>query len=161
MDTVVYGRQLGYRENDVSTQYWDETAAREAHINGSIYEIQYGTVRKPIWYIMMLEELISVSHFDEYINAPLEYTFKKLKDGTLFRNETTIRECGQGLGNVRKGTLNLYDRRKRLCTIIYYDKRGFEASRKVVPFNLEDNIIPYPEFGHYEKLLDPNFKVYL
>ena len=37
MDTVVYGRQLGYWENDVTTEYWSEVAAREAHINGSIY----------------------------------------------------------------------------------------------------------------------------
>ncbi len=132
MNTTVYGRQLGYWEDDVTTEYWSEAAAQAAHINGSIYEIQYGSVRKPVWYIMMLEELVSVSHFDEYGNAPLEYTFEKLKDGTLFRNETTIREFGQGFEKVLKVTQNFYDRRKKLCTVIHLGKGGFEKSRKVV-----------------------------
>ena len=161
MESIIYGWRLGYWEDDVTTQYWDESKAFEAHNNGTMYEVQYGSVHKPIWYMIVKQDSIDVSLFDNYLNVPLVYAFKRLKDGTLFRDYTMIRECGQSSDSVLKATLNLYDRQKRLCTIVYHDKRGFESSRKVVPFNLEDNILPYPEFGQYEKLLDPNFKVYL
>ena len=161
MDKLYYGYRLG-EWTSILSEYWDESKAKLAHDNHTMYAVQYGTKEKPIWYILMDHDGGYVQFFDEYSNVRMSYSFAKLKDGTVFRKYTIVRNYGNAKNELISGVENFYDRKKLTCTVIYYDDgNGFETSRKEVKFNLEDNILPFPAFGHYEKLVDPNIKVYL
>ncbi|MEP6755617.1 MAG: hypothetical protein ABJA67_08965 [Chthonomonadales bacterium] len=159
MDEMHYGFRLGTWTSSLS-EYWSEERARKAHATGEQYEAQFGTKEKPLWYVLINTEIAVSQRFDGYGNVWLSATYQRLKDGNLFRKTTSKFEMAPGNHVFIKTTCNIYDSKKQTCIVTTYNHRSKKKVEKLLMFSLEDNIIPSPEFGNYDALIDENIKMY-